>query len=59
MHLEPECIPCLFNQVLRAFQLLKPNISREIILATEKKLMKYLLNFDLETIASPIVSKVA
>jgi len=59
MHLEPECIPCLFNQVLRAFQLLKPNISREKILATEKKLMQYLLSFDLETSASPIIGKVA
>ena len=59
MHLEPECIPCLFNQVLRAFQLLKPNISREIILNTQKKLMEYLLNFDMETRASPIIGKVA
>lgn len=59
MHLEPECIPCLFNQVLRAFQLLKPEISREIILDTQKKLMEYLLSFDLETRASPIVGKVA
>jgi len=45
--------------VLRAFQLLKPNISREKILATEKKLMQYLLSFDLETSASPIIGKVA
>ena len=59
MHLEPECIPCLFNQVLRAFQLLKPEISREIILNTQKKLMEYLLNFDLETRSSPIIGKVA
>jgi hypothetical protein len=59
MHLEPECIPCLFNQVLRAFQLLKPDISPEVIINTQKKLMEYLLNFDLETKASPIVGKVA
>ena len=45
MKIEPECIPCLFNQVLRAFQLLKPDISREIILDTQKKLMEYLLEF--------------
>ena len=59
MHLEPECIPCLFNQVLRAFQLLKTDISREIILDTQKKLMEYLISFDLEKRASPIIGKVA
>ena len=59
MILEPECIPCLFNQVLRAFQLLKPDISREKILATQKKFMEYLLSFDLEKNASPIIGKVA
>jgi len=59
MHLEPECIPCLINQVLRAFQLLKPNISREIILDTQKKLMDYLVGFDIDKRASPIIGKVA
>ena len=59
MILEPECVPCLFNQVLRAFQLLKPDISREIIIATQKKLMEYLLSFDFEKKASPIIGKVA
>ena len=59
MHLEPECIPCLFNQVLRAFQLLKPTISREIILETQKKLMEYLVSFNIEKKASPIIGKVA
>ena len=59
MHLEPECIPCLFNQVLRAFQLLKPDISREVILDTHKKLMEYLMSFDLERKASPMIGKVA
>ena len=59
MKLEPECVPCLFNQVLRAFQMLKPDISREIILDAQKKLMEYLLSFDLEKKASPIIGKVA
>ena len=59
MHLEPECVPCLINQVLRAFQLLKPDISREIILDTQKKLMDYLVSFDIEKRASPIIGKVA
>jgi uncharacterized protein with ATP-grasp and redox domains len=59
MILEPECVPCLFSQVLRAFQLLKPDISREEVIATQKKLMKYLLSFDLKKKASPIIGKVA
>ena len=58
MKLEPECIPCLFNQVLRAFQLLKPDISSEIILDTQKNLMEYLISFDFEKKASPVVGKV-
>ncbi|MHA1534128.1 MAG: damage-control phosphatase ARMT1 family protein [Promethearchaeota archaeon] len=59
MHLEPECIPCLINQVLRAFLLLEPDTPREIIIDTQKKLMDYLINFDLEKRASPIIGKVA
>ncbi|MHA1391337.1 MAG: damage-control phosphatase ARMT1 family protein [Promethearchaeota archaeon] len=59
MHLEPECIPCLINQVLRAFQLLKPDTPREIVIDTQKKLMEYLINFDLDKRASPIIGKVA
>ena len=58
MKLEPECVPCFFNQVFRAFKLLKPDISREIILETQKKLMEYLTSFDLEKRASPIIGKV-
>lgn len=59
MILEPECIPCLLNQVLRAFQLLKPDISRKKILTAQKKFMEFLLSFDLEQKASPIIGKVA
>jgi uncharacterized protein with ATP-grasp and redox domains len=45
--------------VLRAFQLLKPDISREIILATQKRLMEFLMDFDIEKRASPMIGKVA
>lgn len=58
MKLEPECVPCLFNQVLRAFQLLKPDISSEIIMDTQKKLMGYLISLDLEKKTSPVMGKV-
>lgn len=59
MKLEPECVGCIFNQVLRAFKLLQPEISPEIIITAQKKLMKYLSNFDENSDASPILGKVA
>ncbi|MFX1409799.1 MAG: DUF89 domain-containing protein [Promethearchaeota archaeon] len=59
MKLEPECIGCLFNQVLRAFKLLRPNIPNDLIIATQKRLMEYLSNIDLNENASPIIGKVA
>ena len=57
MKLEPECVGCLFNQLLKAFELLRPNISCEVILKAQKKLMKYLLNLDVKKNAAPIVGK--
>lgn len=59
MQLEPECIGCLFNQMLRAFKLVKPDISREKVLSAQKKLMKYLIEVDINDIASPIIGKTA
>jgi len=59
MQLEPECIGCLFNQMLRAFKLLKPDISREIVINAQKKLMNYLINIDIDNSASPVVGKTA
>ena len=59
MRLEPECVGCIFNQVLKALKLLQPNISREKIISAQKKLMGLLLNFDIHTNISPILGKVA
>ncbi len=59
MQLEPECIGCLFNQVLRAFKLVKPDISREKVLSAQKKLMEYLIKVDINDTASPIIGKTA
>lgn len=59
MQLEPECIGCLFNQILRAFKRLDSNISREKILNAQKKLMKYLYELSFDENASPIVGKFA
>ena len=59
MKLEPECVGCLFNQVHRAFKMLKPDISREIIIAAQKKLMEFFITIDINDSASPIIGKVA
>jgi len=59
MQLEPECVGCLFDQILRAFKLLDPNISREKIINAQKKLMEYLLDVDINKSASPIIGKTA
>lgn len=59
MKLEPECIGCIFNQVLKAFELLDPEISHDIIIAAQKKLMEFLVKFDVKTDASPILGKIA
>ena len=59
MKLEPECVGCIFDQVLRAFKLLQPEISPEIIITAQKKLMDFLSNFDENSDASPILGKVA
>ncbi|MFX0070762.1 MAG: DUF89 domain-containing protein [Candidatus Hermodarchaeota archaeon] len=55
MNLEPECIGCLFNQVLRALKTANPRVSRKIIISTQKKLMDYLLKIDINDISAPIV----
>ena len=55
MKLEPECIGCLFNQVLRALKMVKPNISHEIIISTQKKLMNYIINMDMNKISAPFI----
>ncbi len=59
MKLEPECIGCLFNQVLSSFKLLRPDISHNAIIKAQKKLMEYLMSIDFNKNASPIVGKFA
>jgi len=57
MQLEPECIGCLFDQMLRAFKLLSPEISREVIINAQMKLMEYLKTLDINKNASPNIGK--
>ncbi|MFX1557603.1 MAG: DUF89 domain-containing protein [Promethearchaeota archaeon] len=59
MKLEPECVGCILDQMLRAFKLLNPAVSREIIISAQKKLMKKLIDIDIDKNASPIIGKIA
>ena len=59
MKLEPECVGCIFNQILKALKLLRPYISREEILYAQKKLMELLHDFDININISPILGKIA
>ncbi len=55
MQLEPECIGCLFNQLQRAFKMVKPEINNEIIINAQKDLMKYLIEAETDKISAPLV----
>lgn len=57
MKLEPECVGCLFNQVMRALSMLNPDLSTEEILKAQKKLMKYISNIDINKEETPIIAK--
>ena len=59
MKLEPECIGCIFNQVLKAFRLLQPDISRDDIITAQKKLMDLMLKFDERSNVTHNLGKVA
>ncbi|TXT64217.1 MAG: hypothetical protein BAJALOKI3v1_240031 [Promethearchaeota archaeon] len=55
MKLEPECIGCLFNQVLKAFKMLEVEANRDLIIKTQKSIMEFLLDKDLDSISAPLV----
>jgi damage-control phosphatase, subfamily I len=57
MRIEPECIGCLLNQILSAFKTLKPNVDKELILKTQKQLMEYMLEIDLNEFTAPLIGK--
>jgi hypothetical protein len=57
MKLDPICIGCLFNQVLKGFELLDSNISKETILETQRKLMKLFLETDINKLKAPLPGK--
>ena len=57
MKLDPSCIGCLFNQIVKAFNLLKPDLPHERIIEAQKKLMEFFLNFDPSETSSPLAGQ--
>ena len=57
MKLEPECVGCLFNQIMRALNLLNPDLSTEEILKAQKKLINYLSNINIYKEETPRIAK--
>lgn len=59
MRLEPECIGCFFNQIMKALRLLKTEITKEDIIMAQKKFMEYLLSIDVKKVEAPLIGKKA
>ncbi|MFX1277300.1 MAG: DUF89 domain-containing protein [Promethearchaeota archaeon] len=57
MKLDPSCIGCLFNQIVKAFNLLNPDSPNEIIIEAQKQLMKFLLKHDVNDGNSPLAGQ--
>jgi uncharacterized protein with ATP-grasp and redox domains len=59
MHLEPECVGCFFNQIMKILRLLKHNVSSIEILDVQRKLLEYLLTIDFNSLETPLIGKKA
>jgi len=59
MHLEPECVGCFFNQIMKILRLLKHNVSSIEILNVQRKLLEYLLTIDFNSLETPLIGKKA
>jgi uncharacterized protein with ATP-grasp and redox domains len=59
MKLQPECMGCFFNQIMKILRLLKPNVSNIEILDVQRKLLEYLLTIDFNSLETPIIGKKA
>ncbi len=57
MILEEECIGCMINQIYKALRLLKPDISKDIVIDTQKRLMEFLTKTDILTKPGPLIGK--
>ena len=59
MKLEPECIGCFFNQIMKALRLLNDEITKEEIIITQRKFMDYIISIDLKKVEAPLIGKKA
>ncbi|TFG25384.1 MAG: DUF89 family protein [Promethearchaeota archaeon] len=59
MKLEPECVGCFFNQIMKALRLLNNEITKEDIINTQKKFMDYLISIDIKEVEAPLIGKKA
>ncbi|MFO8018771.1 MAG: ARMT1-like domain-containing protein [Promethearchaeia archaeon] len=57
MILEPECLGCMIDQIYKALKMLKPDIPKEDIIKTQRKMMKYLANTDILHKPGPLIGK--
>lgn len=55
MKLEPECVGCLFNQIINAFKNFNVNVSRADLISAQKELMSFLIEQDFDKITAPLV----
>ncbi|MHA1725976.1 MAG: damage-control phosphatase ARMT1 family protein [Promethearchaeota archaeon] len=56
MRLEPECVGCLFNQILKTIKHLDLKIPRSDMIFLQKKMMAYLLEKDFDNTTAPLVA---
>ena len=59
MQLEPECVGCFFNQIMKILRLLKHDVSNIEILDVQRKFLEYLLTIDFNNLETPLIGKKA
>jgi len=59
MKLQPECMGCFFNQIMKVLRLLNHNVSNIEILEVQRKLLEYLLTIDFNSLETPLIGKKA
>ena len=59
MKLEPECVGCFFNQIMKGLRLLNSEITNEDIINTQRKFMDYIISVDIKKTEAPLIGKKA
>lgn len=57
MILDPLCIGCMFDQVRKAMQMIRPNIPSKKIIETQRKLIKFIYTTDILDNPSPLLGQ--